>query len=102
MTESITALSIRIPTALKHRASVAAAREGVSLNAFIVQLLDEACPQENPLADEAHRLAKLALAYDADAPRAARAELAASLRALSARLAQAIDDAPVHEPWDNA
>lgn len=99
MTESTIALTIRIPAKLKHRATVAAAREGVSINMFIQKLLDDACPQENPLADQAHQLAKLALSYDADAPRATRAELAASLRALSARLAETIDNAPEHENW---
>jgi hypothetical protein len=44
-----------------------------------VQILCKGCPP-------------LALSYDADAPRATRAELAASLQVLSARLAATIDD----------
>lgn len=98
--DEIIPLTIRVPASLKRRAGVAAAREGISLNLFIQRVLGDACPQENPLSDEAHRLAKLAAAYDEDSPEAARKALLTAIRSLSARLQATIEGAPVHEPGD--
>ncbi len=101
MSEDVVALTIRIPAKLKHRATVAAAREGISINAFIQRLLDAACPQANPFSDTAHQLATLALQFDEDAPQAQRVALIKAMRASIAEFDAAIEAAPIHEPdWN--